>query len=471
MPATSSLLPSFSVASRRRAVMPLHPPRAASEPASAPSDGVLTLGLDFGTSGVRAAVVDAAGCELAGGRHVWPEGASADWPAAWVDGLSACVLQLPAHVRARVGALAADGTSATALLVDSSGQPLVAPLLYNHVVPGAGALLRQLGVPGGHTCLAGGSTQAKLRWWRAQGKLPPGCVLEHQADFVAAWLTGVRGVSDWNNALKLGFDPGAADRWPAWLAQGDAQLAAALPRDVLPPGAPLGRRASSSAAALQLPPHCVVAAGTTDSIAAFLAAAGSSPQPLQPGDAVTSLGSTLAVKLLSTSRVDSADFGIYSHRLPGGEWLVGGASNTGGAVLRSVWGGADSDAQLASLSSRIDPSVASPLHLYPLVTAGERFPVCDPGLQPVMGPRPDDDALYLHALLEGMARIEADGYHQLARLGATSLRRVLTAGGGARNAQWTAIRERVLGVPVDASAQGEAAYGAALLARRALASP
>jgi sugar (pentulose or hexulose) kinase len=177
------------------------------------------------------------------------------------------------------------------------------------------------------------------------------------------------------------------------------------------------------------------------------------------------------VKLLSTSRVDSADFGIYSHRLPGGEWLVGGASNTGGAVLRSVWGGADSDAQLASLSSRIDPSVASPLHLYPLVTAGERFPVCDPGLQPVMGPRPDDDALYLHALLEGMARIEADGYHQLARLGATSLRRVLTAGGGARNAQWTAIRERVLGVPVDASAQGEAAYGAALLARRALASP
>ena len=54
-------------------------------------------------------------------------------------------------------------------------------------------------------------------------------------------------------------------------------------------------------------------------------------------------------------------------------------------------------------------------------------------------------------------------------------RRVLHAGtgGGAKNPVWTAIRERELGVPVVRSAQAEAAYGSALLARQgaALAKP
>lgn len=48
--------------------------------------------------------------------------------------------------------------------------------------------------------------------------------------------------------------------------------------------------------------------GTTDSIAAFLAAGVSTP-----GKAVTSLGSTLALKLLSTTRVDDASSGIYRY--------------------------------------------------------------------------------------------------------------------------------------------------------------
>ena len=41
---------------------------------------------------------------------------------------------------------------------------------------------------------------------------------------------------------------------------------------------------------------------------------------------VSSLGSTLAVKLLSATPCDDAARGIYSHRL-GALWLVGGASN------------------------------------------------------------------------------------------------------------------------------------------------
>ena len=72
---------------------------------------------------------------------------------------------------------------------------------------------------------------------------------------------------------------------------------------------------------------------------------------------VTSLGSTLAIKLVSQVRVDDARFGVYSHRLDDTYWLVGGASNTGGAVLRQLF----TDDQLMALSDHIDPAMPSTL--------------------------------------------------------------------------------------------------------------
>jgi len=60
-------------------------------------------------------------------------------------------------------------------------------------------------------------------------------------------------------------------------------------------------------------------------------------------------------------------------------------------------------------------------------------------------------------LLEGMSRIEAEAYHLLAKLGASPVQRVLTAGGGAVNDKWTAMRAAALGVPVAAAAQGAGA--------------
>lgn len=58
-----------------------------------------------------------------------------------------------------------------------------------------------------------------------------------------------------------------------------------------------------------LPESCEIVGGTTDSISAFIAARAS-----KPGQAVTSLGSTLAIKLLSSVRVDDSKYGVYSHR-------------------------------------------------------------------------------------------------------------------------------------------------------------
>ena len=60
---------------------------------------------------------------------------------------------------------------------------------------------------------------------------------------------------------------------------------------------------------------------------------------------------------------------------------------------------------------------------------------------------------------------QATAYARLSELGATPVSEVLTAGGGAANNVWTAIRQRVIGVPVRQSGNTDAAFGAALLAR------
>jgi sugar (pentulose or hexulose) kinase len=223
---------------------------------------------------------------------------------------------------------------------------------------------------------------------------------------------------------------------------------------VVEPGKTLDKAGFDTARKLGIPEACIVRAGTTDSIAAFFAT-----EAVRPGTAVTSLGSTLVIKLLSESRVEAPESGVYSHRL-GRRWLAGGASNSGGAVLRQFFG----DSALATLSARIDPARPSGLDFYPLPTAGERFPVNDPGLKPRMAPRPHDDALFLQGLLEGMAAIEKRGYAVLAELGATPVANILTTGGGAKNPSWQRIRSRVLGVPVATAAHAEAAFGAARLA-------
>lgn len=207
-----------------------------------------------------------------------------------------------------------------------------------------------------------------------------------------------------------------------------------------------------------LPTRAVVVAGSTDGCAAFLATGAD-----KPGHAVTSLGSTLVLKLASEHPVFAPEYGLYSHRI-GDLWLAGGASNTGGAVLAQFF----TAGEIRDNSRRINPSIASGLDYYPLPTRGERFPINDPTFEPRMTPRPEDDALFLHGLFEGIAKIEALGYRRLAEFGGPQPTCVTTVGGGATNEIWSHIRKTMLGVPVLTSESKEAAVGVARLALRAL---
>ncbi|MEB3359101.1 MAG: FGGY-family carbohydrate kinase [Synechococcales bacterium] len=425
----------------------------------------LYLGIDFGTSGARAIAIDCQSTPCADARLTFADVSTTALPQLWQESLFALLQKIPEATRQRVKAIAINGTSATVLRCDGKGQPLDAPMLYND--SRGRSLLHILDAlippdptdPTRAVAMSATSSLVKLLWWTcadavANRALQPPEYFLHQADWLGFLLHGQLGVSDYHNSLKLGYDVGNLC-YPDWMARIPTPMV--LPR-VVAPGTPVGTVQGAIASQYHLPADCLVCAGTTDSIAAFLASGAH-----QPGTAVTSLGSTLVLKLLSTTRVDDSRFGIYSHRL-GDLWLVGGASNTGGAALKAFF----SDDELATLSQKIPCEQESPLDYYPLTQPGERFPVSDPTLSPRLEPRPDDPVAFLHGLLESIARIEALGYRRLQELGATPLRTVLTAGGGAQNEAWSAIRQRHLGVKVGRSRYTEAAHGSARLAQQGL---
>lgn len=410
------------------------------------------LGIDFGTSGARAIAINQTGQVVAEARCQYPSAEpSTD---GWQQTLWALFDQLPHKVRQQTAAIAIDGTSATVLLCDRSNSPLTSPLLYNDARGGVPAV-----APTTSPAHSATSSLAKALWW--QTHLPTHILskvdyLVHQADWLSSLLHGQPGISDYNNALKLGFEP-ATLQYPSWLKA--LEISSWLPQ-VMAPGVAIAPVQSQIAKRFGLPLSCTIKTGTTDSIAAFLASGANSP-----GDAVTSLGSTLVLKLLSPVAINDAPSGVYSHRL-GQQWLVGGASNTGGAVLHHYF----SDYELRCLSPLIDTSAASGLDYYPLITAGERFPINDPDLEPKLTPRPSDPVKFLHGLLESMARIEALGYQKLTALGGGPVKRVYTAGGGAQNLTWQTLRTQALGVPLVRSLHAEAAYGTARLAAGLLSS-
>jgi sugar (pentulose or hexulose) kinase len=466
-------------------------------------------------------------------------------------------------------------------------------------------------LPSKHTARANTSSFAKLIKWILESPLQMNEKLCHQSDYISSKLlfsitaasasasaamandndndnnekkkegVGIQMQiqSDWHNCLKLGYDV-RNQCWPSsntnnnWMElclreavrmsnnnykNNDADIDSTdtnminkiLPNNVVSPGLPLGIINDCVAEKLGLSKDVIIIAGTTDSNAAFFAAAasdlgrdvdvgenskssgnnnkqledvddsditGSSEIRIPYGTAVTSLGSTTAIKFLSKTYVEDSTVGVYSHLFPSRKvfstttttnnnnndddeneneeqeaWLVGGASNVGCAVFRAL---NFTDDELQSRSMDIDPTTDSESYLrykyYPLLPnkVGERFPIADSTKQSVLEPIPDsgDRTEYLKGLFQSIAEVERKGYDVLRYLGSNPSfpTRIMTSGGGSKNTVWSKQRQRIMNnnnnnidnnnnagadgidvtdkIEIQTAEHAEASYGAALLA-------
>ena len=480
------------------------------------------IGFDLGTSGARMSIVEKNASngqfeEVVTEALTWDNTLQYDNANDWRKAIDTLLSRAKGkEVMDRVKAICVSGTSATCLLVKRHSLEVSRKArMYNFdvkadqssttAVDNVMKLINKY-VPEKHTARATTGTLAKLLLWSEEQSLEDE-VLCHQSDYVSLSLMyeglnnddDITTHCDFHNILKLGYDVRALE-YPSWMMELLKEGANipnpqnVLPSKVISPGEPIGVISPAVAAKYCLSTNVVLVGGTTDSNAAFFAAAGANPEY---GTAVTSLGSTLAIKQLSSTYVEDASRGVYSHRFPrfgessndggdddGGEdngeeeaWLIGGASNVGCAVLRAE---GFTNEELSSLSLEIDPNTDSPLSYYPLIKKGERFPMADSTKEPILSPKPDSRKEYLHGILQGIGDVERDGFKVLGDLGATPKlpKVVLSCGGGSKNDMWIAMRQRRLkeiygsgddidddvDVVVKRATNTEASYGAALLA-------
>jgi D-ribulokinase len=410
------------------------------------------LGIDFGTSGARGNIINEE--EIIITEIKYSFNSHLNNPQTWKEILEEILQDIPLEIKQNLHNISINGTSATVLLCDGLGNPIQEALIYddNRGIE----VLNQVKnlTPNIPVVLSATSSLSKLIWYSKQSYFNQGKYFLHQADWLGFLCHGKLGISDYHNALKLGYDVEKLT-YPKELKQ--LPFFYILP-NIYSPGKPIGKINQSMAQKFNISADCLISTGTTDSIAAFIAS-----KAQLAGEAVTSLGSTLVLKLLSKTKIDDEKSGIYSHRF-GNLWLTGGASNTGGAVLKQFF----TEEELINLSLLINPDLNTNLNYYPLLKKGDRFPINDPFLEPKLEPRPKNKVKFLQGILEGITKIETLGYEKLQQLGSTKLIKVYTAGGGAKNEQWLKIRQQYLKIPVIPSQHIEAAYGSALLAKQGI---
>lgn len=443
-----------------------------------------SLGIDVGTSGIRAVVMDTNHCILAQAQCTLPASQAfyspsnstkqhiigySQQPADWWNTLEKVLFLLAETLLkesdisfACITHLAIDGTSGTVLLCDESGQPVSEALMYNDQRAVFQAEQIQTVAPEDTAASGATSGLAKILWLYQHTHNENIHYALNQSDWLSGKLMGMFGFSDHNNALKMGYDAQTYS-WPNWLKAllNDFKFPASLLPQVISPGQIMGQISPNMASHFGFKDNLNICAGTTDSTAAIIASGAQ-----EVGDAVTSLGSTMVMKIVSQHAIFNKQSGIYSQ--PYGDlWLVGGASNSGGEVLKKFY----SQSELIELTELLAHKVKQAnfslldLNYYPLSTPGERFPINDPQHAPVLSPVPDNKIDFFQALLEGMADIESLAYQKLVDLGAPYPKHVTSMGGGAFNQAWRYIREQKLGVPVKMADQEQAASGSAILAQ------
>ncbi|MBE5773179.1 MAG: carbohydrate kinase [Clostridiales bacterium] len=431
---------------------------------------MLFMGIDVGTQGVRCVVSDAAG-EIRAAKSIpfaniniaatagWYEQSPADWQAAAEGTIRDCIAQLKlAGLSAdRIRAISIDGTSGTIVPLGRDNRPLTNGIMYNDPRAGEQAA-RVHAAMGAHEKKLGlkfGASFSLPRILWVHDCMPEVYentrVFAHQADYVAGLLCGEYAVSDFSNALKTGYDL-LDKRWPDEIAALGIDLEK-LPK-IVQPGAPVANVTKEAAERLGLSESTVVVGGSTDGYASALAAGA-----VRAGNWASIIGTTFVLKGVTETLAIDPNGSSYSHMLPSGEWMLGGASNIGGRCLNACAAGRSFD----ELNKASEGLIPTGVRCYPLTGKGERFPFVKPDCLPFYVGDIFGGKLY-PALMEGVGFAEKLAFDRMIAIGCPVGDVIYTTGGACRSDLWLKIRASILNRQLKVPAVVDAAMGSALLA-------
>ncbi|HEY7947464.1 MAG TPA: FGGY-family carbohydrate kinase [Acidimicrobiales bacterium] len=428
--------------------------------------GSVTVGIDIGTTAVKAVAVDESGTVLARSRvphrlmSPAPDLLEHDAGRAWRRG----PLQALAAVRAPGDAL--DGVCVCAMVpsltaVDRRGRPRAPGLLYGDG-RGRGALAGE-GEPAGGSETSGiGDTmpdaEGFLRWAAAgtpdaYGYWPAQAVANFALSGVAAIDSGVAMMS--GSLLSAG-------QWDVGKLRAFGVDAAQMPL-IVNMGARAGTVTGTEAA---------LAGGTVDALCDQIVSGADNA-----GDVLVICGATLIVWAVVDEHIDAPGVWTIPHTVPG-KMLVGGPSNAGALFVdwaRSLLHGT----RRPPLSRRPGAGGGEPDPQQPPRRGHpDRVPVWTPYLR---GERVPYNDTSLRSSLQGLdithdagalerAAYEASGFviRHMLDLGQIKARRIVASGGGTRVTAWMQAMADACGLPVDVVAVHEgSALGAAYVARMA----
>jgi xylulokinase len=439
---------------------------------------VTFLGLDIGTSSVKALLVDSAQRPLAVGnaalevsrpRPLWSEQDPEDWWQATLAAVAEVRAAAPEAWRALAG-IGLSGQMHGATLLDGAGRVLRPAILWNDGRSGAECaelhrLVPDLTARAGNIAMPG-FTAPKLLWVRRH---EPEVFAATRSvllpkDYVRWRLTGAR-VSDMSDAAGTLWLNVAGRAWDETLLAATGLTRAHMP-DLVEGSAASATLAAAQATAWGVA-RVAVAGGGGDNAASAVGIGA-----VRPGEGFLSLGTSGVVFAVTDRFVAAPERTLHAfcHAVPG-RWhgmsvILSAAASL--AWIADLVGAADMGALLSRIAAWA--AVAGRRQTAPVFLpylSGERTPHNDPEASGMFaGLRAEHGAEALaYAVLEGVAFALADGYDVLRAAGAP-LDRCMLVGGGARSALWGQMLADVLGVPLalPEGAETGAALGAARLA-------
>jgi xylulokinase len=436
------------------------------------------LGIDLGTSGIKAVLVDdsqkilathTVSLELTRPHPGWSEQRPEDWWLATLAALDAIALLEPAAMAA-VRGIGLSGQQHGAVLLDATGTVLRPAILWNDTRSEPQCRELEAAFPDLHAVTGNpampGFTAPKLLWVRRHEPeifarmttvLLPKAYLRYR-------LTGEM-IEEMSDASGTSWLDVGARRWSEAALAATGMTLAHMPR-LVEGSAPAGRLTASLATRWGMAAAPIFAGGAGDNAAGAVGLGA-----IQPGRAFLSLG-TSGVLWATTDRFrpnPAAAVHAFCHALPG-LWHQMGVTLSAAASL-SWWSRVAGENEVTLLQALPAVPERPSEALFLPYLSGERTPHNDGRIRGAFTElsHDTDRAGLTQAVLEGVAFSFRDCLDALRSAG-TVIEDADVIGGGSRSGTWIAILASVLGITLYRLADGEhgGAFGAARLGRLAV---